>query len=137
MDVGRNSLGRLQKVWRRCLAFHIHRAIESKRSFSSIGHLKNGRDSSDAAKLPPNDSASFPFRFIDVHARAARDRYREQFFEVPLSLRPKPRALSPQPLLNHFQPVPESAIYGADFSWRDSSRGDVGQYSALKHCDLV
>jgi hypothetical protein len=54
-----------------------------------------------------------------------------------LSLRPKPRALSPQPLLNRFQPVPESAIYGADFSWRDSSRGDVGQYSALKHCDLV
>ena len=54
-----------------------------------------------------------------------------------LSLRPKPRALSPQPLLNRFQPVPESAIYGADFSWRDSSRGDVGQYSALKHCNLV
>src|SRR5258708_7812244 len=40
-------------------------------------------------------------------------------------------------LLNRFQPVPESAIYGAGFSWRDSSRGDVGQYSALKHCDLV
>ena len=36
-----------------------------------------------------------------------------------------------------FQPVPESAIDGADFSWRDSSRGDVGQYSALKHSDLV
>ena len=36
-----------------------------------------------------------------------------------------------------FQPVPESAIYGAGFFWRDSPRGDVGQYSALKHCDLV
>jgi hypothetical protein len=30
----------LQKVWRRCLAFHIHRAIESKRSFSSIVFLR-------------------------------------------------------------------------------------------------
>ena len=40
-------------------------------------------------------------------------------------------------LLNRFQPVPESAIYGADFSWRDPSRGYVAQYSALKHCDLV
>ena len=42
-----------------------------------------------------------------------------------------------QLLFNRFQPLPESAIYGADFSWRDSSRGDVGQYSALKHSDLV
>jgi hypothetical protein len=50
------------------------------------GTSKNRRDSSDAAKLPPNDSASFPFRFIDVHAGAARDRYREQFFEVPLKM---------------------------------------------------
>jgi hypothetical protein len=40
-------------------------------------------------------------------------------------------------LLNRFQPFSEGAIYGADFSRRDSSRGDVGQYSALKHCDLV
>jgi hypothetical protein len=60
------------------------------------------------------------------------------------SLRPKPRALShhrsagrAQFLLNRFQPVPESAIYGTDFFWRNSSRGDVGQYSALKHGDLV
>jgi len=50
------------------------------------GTSKNRRYSSDATKLPSNDSASFPFRFIDVHALAARDRYREQFFEVPLSL---------------------------------------------------
>ena len=42
-----------------------------------------------------------------------------------------------QLLLNRFQPVPESSIYGAGFFWRDSPRGDVGQYSALKHCDLV
>jgi hypothetical protein len=42
-----------------------------------------------------------------------------------------------QLLLNRSQPVPESAIYGAGFFWRDSPRGDVGQYSALKHCDLV
>ena len=42
-----------------------------------------------------------------------------------------------QLLFDRFQPLPESAIYGADFSWRDSSRGDVGQYSALKHSDLV
>jgi hypothetical protein len=60
------------------------------------------------------------------------------------SLRPKPRALShhrsagrAQFLLNRFQPIPESAIYGTDFFWRNSSRGDVGQYSALKHGDLV
>jgi hypothetical protein len=33
--------------------------------------------------MPTNDSASFPFRFIDVHAGAVRDRHREQFFEVP------------------------------------------------------
>ena len=60
------------------------------------------------------------------------------------SLRPKPRALShhrsagrAQFLLNRFQPIPESAIYGTDFFWRNSARGDVGQYSALKHGDLV
>src|SRR5262245_49617274 len=35
--------------------------------------------------MPTNDSASFPFRFIDVHAGAVRDRHREQFFEVPRS----------------------------------------------------
>jgi hypothetical protein len=48
-----------------------------------LGTSKNRRYSCDATKLPTNDSASFPFRFIDVHAGAARDRYREQFFEVP------------------------------------------------------
>src|SRR6478736_6533535 len=32
-----------------------------------------------------------------------------------------------QLLLNRSQPVPESAIYGAGFFWRDSPRGDVGQ----------
>src|SRR5439155_23586051 len=36
---------------------------------------------SDATKLSANDSASFPFRFMDVHARAARDPHREQFFD--------------------------------------------------------
>jgi hypothetical protein len=30
----------LQKVWRRCLASHIHRAIEAKRSFSSMVLLR-------------------------------------------------------------------------------------------------
>src|SRR5262245_31665051 len=35
--------------------------------------------------MPTNDSASFPFRFIDVHAGAVRDRHREQFFEVPMN----------------------------------------------------
>jgi len=39
------------------------------------GTSKNKRDSSDAAKLPANDSGSFSFRFIDVHAEAARNRY--------------------------------------------------------------
>ena len=49
-----------------------------------MGTSKNSRHRSDATKLPANDSASFPFRFIDVHCRLARDRQREQFFEVPL-----------------------------------------------------
>jgi hypothetical protein len=48
------------------------------------GTSKNRSYSSDATKLSANDSASFPFRFMDVHARAARDPHREQFFEVPL-----------------------------------------------------
>src|SRR6266508_4292299 len=48
------------------------------------GTSKNRSYSSDATKLSANDSASFPFRFMDVHARAARDPHREQFFEVPI-----------------------------------------------------
>src|SRR5262249_41835907 len=48
-----------------------------------MGTSKNRSYSSDATKLSANDSASFPFRFMDVHARAARDPHREQFFEVP------------------------------------------------------
>src|SRR2546428_6680187 len=47
------------------------------------GTSKNSRQSSDATKLPPTDSALFPFRFMDVHSCAVRDRRREQFFEVP------------------------------------------------------
>ena len=50
------------------------------------GTSKNYRHSSDATKLPPTDSALFPFRFMDVHYWAVRDRRREQFFEVPLIL---------------------------------------------------
>src|SRR5207248_8954747 len=46
-----------------------------------VGTSKNRSYSSDATKLSANDSASFPFRFMDVHARAARDPHREQFFE--------------------------------------------------------
>jgi hypothetical protein len=49
-----------------------------------MGTSKNRSYSSDATKLSANDSASFPFRFMDVHARAARDPHREQFFEVPI-----------------------------------------------------
>src|SRR6266511_1420803 len=52
------------------------------------GTSKNRSYSSDATKLSANDSASFPFRFMDVHARAARDPHREQFFEVPISQNP-------------------------------------------------
>jgi hypothetical protein len=47
------------------------------------GTSKNRRYSSDAAKLPSNDSVSFAFQFMDVHSGAGRDRYRDQFFEVP------------------------------------------------------
>ena len=61
-----------------------------------------------------------------------------------LSSRPKPRALSHH-RLNRPRVVPaqslsavsQSPIYGAGFSRRNSSRGDVGQYPALKHGDLV
>jgi Domain of unknown function (DUF4760) len=49
-----------------------------------MGTSKNGPHSSGATKLPRNDSALFPFRFIDVHPEAVSDRQREQFFEVPL-----------------------------------------------------
>ena len=48
-----------------------------------LGTSKNSRYRSDATKLPANDFASFPFRFINVHCRLARDWQREQFFEVP------------------------------------------------------
>src|SRR5256884_6955952 len=51
---------------------------------SHSGTSKNRSYSSDATKLSANDSTSFPFRFMDVHARAARDPHREQFFEVPI-----------------------------------------------------
>src|SRR5207245_10972678 len=51
-----------------------------------VGTSKNSRQSSDATKLPPTDSALFPFRFMDVHSWAVRDRRREQFFEVPSCL---------------------------------------------------
>jgi hypothetical protein len=50
------------------------------------GTSKNRRYCSDAAKLPANDSVSFSFRFMDVHSGAARDRYREQFLELPIRL---------------------------------------------------
>jgi hypothetical protein len=50
------------------------------------GTSKNRSYSSDATRLSANDSASFPFRFMDVHARAARDPHQEQFFEVPITV---------------------------------------------------
>src|SRR5258705_8815249 len=49
-----------------------------------MGTSKNRPYSSNATKLPANDSASFPFRFINVHSEAVSDRQRDQFFEVPL-----------------------------------------------------
>jgi hypothetical protein len=48
-----------------------------------LGTSKNRPYSSNATKLPANDSASFPFRFINVHSEAVSDRQRDQFFEVP------------------------------------------------------
>src|SRR5256884_9884657 len=60
-------------------------------SVSLEGTSKNRSYSSDATKLSANDSASFPFRFMDVHARAARDPHREQFFEVPIRMTSKNR----------------------------------------------
>jgi hypothetical protein len=49
-----------------------------------MGTSKNRSYSSDATKLSANDSASFPFRFMDVHARAARDPHREAIFRGAL-----------------------------------------------------
>src|SRR5215813_5961133 len=49
------------------------------------GTSKNRPCSSDATKLPANDSVSFPFRFINVHSEAVSDRQRKRFFEVLLS----------------------------------------------------
>src|ERR1700716_3630633 len=51
-----------------------------------MGTSKNRPYSSNATKLPANDSASFPFRFINVHSEAVSDRQRDQFFEVPIYL---------------------------------------------------
>ena len=51
------------------------------------GASKNRLRSSNATKLPAIDSALFPFRFLDVHANAARARACAQLFEVPLRKR--------------------------------------------------
>jgi hypothetical protein len=48
-----------------------------------------------ATILPSNDSALFPFRFVDVHSRTVRDWQRNQFFEVPSRL----SGLLPRPTL--------------------------------------
>src|SRR5215471_5791177 len=48
-----------------------------------MGTSKNSRYRSAVTKLPANDSASLPFRFINVHCRVVRDWQRKQFFEVP------------------------------------------------------
>src|SRR2546430_13849627 len=50
------------------------------------GTSKNRSYSSDATKLPANDSVSFPFRFINVRSETVSDRQRKQFFEVLLSI---------------------------------------------------
>jgi ABC-type uncharacterized transport system substrate-binding protein len=49
-----------------------------------MGTSKNSSYTSGTTKLPANDSASFPFRFLGVHPKPVRDSHREQFFEVPL-----------------------------------------------------
>ena len=54
-----------------------------------MGTSKNRSYSSDATKLSANDSASFPFRFMDVHARAARDPHREAIFRGALLIKLK------------------------------------------------
>jgi hypothetical protein len=48
-----------------------------------MGTSKNRPCSSDATKLPANDSVSFAFRFINVHSEAVSGRQRKRFFEVP------------------------------------------------------
>jgi hypothetical protein len=55
-------------------------------SYSHLGASKNRSYSSDATKLPANESVSFPFRFINVHSETVSDRQRKQFFEVPICL---------------------------------------------------
>ena len=56
----------------------------SKKLYLRLGTSKNKPYSSNATKLPANDSASFPFRFINVHSEAVSDRQPDQFFEVPI-----------------------------------------------------
>jgi hypothetical protein len=65
---------------------------------------KNSRYRSAVTKLPANDSASFPFRFINVHCRVVRDWQREQFFEVPISslLDARRRENAQTPQINSF-----------------------------------
>ena len=61
------------------------REIGGDWSESHLGTSKNKPYSSNTTKLPANDSASFPFQFINVHSEAVSDRQRDQFFEVPIS----------------------------------------------------
>ena len=75
-------------------------------------------------KLPQLGSEDLgPFAFASEERRTEAPR---PFVLSP----PKPSAVSrAKLLLNCFQPFSESAIYGTGFSRRDSSRGDLGQYS--------
>ena len=71
---------------RRCNSGTTKRAKSSSAPGTWVADRTKPSQAGATNHCSSRDSASFPFRFIDVHARAARDRCREQFFEVPYGL---------------------------------------------------
>ena len=68
MDFGIQTLGPVY--------IHLVQRTVATRLMMAAKHLgtsKNRPRRSRATKLPPNDSALFPFRFADVHSRRVRD----------------------------------------------------------------
>jgi hypothetical protein len=110
--------------------------MATRNTFSTLGSLRNvDSHGLDQEKHPADQTADGIVNALPgtrYEARDARTSHSEPGWN-PVTA----SAALAQFLLNRFQPFSESAIYGAGFSWSDSSRGDVGQYSALKHCDLV
>ena len=114
----------------------FRRTMATRNTFSTLGSFRNvGSHGLDQEKNPADQTAGGIVNALRGTRYEARDARTVTVNLVEIRL-PASAALA-QFLLNRFQPFSESTIYGASFSRSDSSRGDVGQYSALKHCDLV